>query len=846
MNNHQFPALTDHQKAMVEVQHQLEEDSRERARQIFDIQTEKLQQVGMTEKTYAGKVLLNGSMQAMVDAIQAFIDKAYSGRPGRRHKAAAPIKELGAEKAAFIALNVIVAGLHHQRRTFTAVAREIGIRVDDELRLSKLREEHTAAYRRAIRGAAERIGYSYKRVYALKVLADNMESCEAAPEDVRLHTGFKLAELVAEATGMVTIEQVGVGTGKFEYRVLATEEALKWVDERNLSKSLQRSLYEPMVCPPRDWDGAWGGGYLSPNVTPFPLVKATAKGYLSELSNAHMPAVYKAINAAQRTAWAINKDVLAVMKWAWDEGRQIAGLPPRYGLEVPPRPANADDDAAANKAWRKEASTVYQANARTASQRATVTSAINTAERYAEYTEIYFPYQFDFRGRMYAVPSFNPQGSDPVKGLLVFAHGKPVGEDGEKWLAVQGANLAGYDKVSHQDRYDWVTENEEAILACAADPYNNRDWCGTIGGVEIDSPWQFLGWCFEWAGFCKYGADWVSRIPCTMDGSCSGIQHFSAMLRDPVGGAAVNLIPADKPQDVYAVVANKVLPLVQADAENGTEDSIAHHEDGTAFRKLGTKELAKRWLAHGINRKVTKRPVMTLCYGATLTGFREQITEDTIKPYQENAALAKTEDVFGDYGKQAATYMGDLTWAAVSTTLVAAHEAMSWLRKVSGMVAKENLPVRWVSPSGFPVWQACWDTKLDRIELSLGGKVARTAVHREQPTISAPKTRAAISPNFVHSCDAAHLTLTVAAATDAGLTSFALVHDSFGTLAADMDAFYTVVRREFVGMYTRADVLECFKEDVSALLPDASKVPALPEKGALELGAVLQSAYCFA
>jgi DNA-directed RNA polymerase len=38
---------------------------------------------------------------------------------------------------------------------------------------------------------------------------------------------------------------------------------------------------------------------------------------------------------------------------------------------------------------------------------------------------------------MYAQPQFlNPQGSDLAKGLLTFAEGKPLGNDGAWWLAV--------------------------------------------------------------------------------------------------------------------------------------------------------------------------------------------------------------------------------------------------------------------------------------------------------------------------------------------------------------------------------------------------------------------------
>ncbi len=37
------------------------------------------------------------------------------------------------------------------------------------------------------------------------------------------------------------------------------------------------------------------------------------------------------------------------------------------------------------------------------------------------------------------------------------------------------------------------------------------------------------------------------------DGTCNGLQHYAALARDEVCGAAVNLLPADKPGDVYTV-----------------------------------------------------------------------------------------------------------------------------------------------------------------------------------------------------------------------------------------------------------------------------------------------------
>src|SRR5689334_1249230 len=103
-----------------------------------------------------------------------------------------------------------------------------------------------------------------------------------------------------------------------------------------------------------------------------------------------------------------------------------------------------------------------------------------------------------------------------------------------------------------------------------------------------DDPWQFLAFCFEWADYLdaeNEGRPFISHLPVAVDGTCNGLQHFSAMLRDPVGGEAVNLTPSDRPQDIYQRVADRTIELLKG-----------HYADG---------DYADKWLAFGIDRKLT-------------------------------------------------------------------------------------------------------------------------------------------------------------------------------------------------------------------------------------------------
>jgi DNA-directed RNA polymerase, mitochondrial len=76
-----------------------------------------------------------------------------------------------------------------------------------------------------------------------------------------------------------------------------------------------------------------------------------------------------------------------------------------------------------------------------------------------------------------------------------------------------------------------------------------------------------------------------------------------------------------------------------------------------------------------------------------------------------------------------------------------------------------------------------------------------------------------------------------------GLRHFAMVHDSFGVHASDVDLLNRVLREEFVGMYSEPVMSNFFME---LLKSSPVALPSLPEPGTLDIRQVLDSAYCFA
>lgn len=83
--------------------------------------------------------------------------------------------------------------------------------------------------------------------------------------------------------------------------------------------------------------------------------------------------------------------------------------------------------------------------------------------------------------------------------------------------------------------------------------------------------------------------------------------------------------------------------------------------------------------------------------------------------------------------------------------------------------------------------------------------------------VNSRKQATAFPPNFIHSLDASHMLKSAIACEKAGL-SFAAVHDSFWTHAADVDVMNVILREAFVRMHQgdlveklRAEFLERYK-----------------------------------
>jgi len=812
------------------IQRQIEREDR-----MIEMGQERAQKVinktlgrGEAADTPAGRALAKRAMEPMIEAIKNYVIDGFDiehPAPNRImiQKEVHLLRPIDPELAAYTTIRAALNAASKQYG-LKACALAITEQLEVELMAGRFELANKPLHDAVVRRAKQR-GLTGKRTAnALKLAAMKFEVTQPRLWTLhdRLQLGVKLVELMIHTVGLVEVHLHKVGKTATP-RLCLSPDVLGWFKDYNQASTLTRPLFMPTLVPPQKWTSVDGGPYYSARMKQPSILSRGFPGQLDEMRKSDMGAVFKGLNGLQETAWAINTRVLDVMTMAWERNAGLPCLPPREDIPIPPLPPEVEADVKGGeirKAWRTKIRAIHEANAVGRSSRFEFARALAIATDNRDEPAIYFPHRLDFRGRAYAAATtLNPQGSDECKALLQFAEGKPLGERGMFWLGVHGANLFGNDKVSLQDRYQWAVDNAGKVAQVYKDPLGNLWW------TEADKPWSFLAWCFEW-GEAQDG-NYVSRLPIALDGSCNGIQHFSAMLRDPVGGSAVNLVPGDKPNDIYGRVAERATEKLLEIASGGGPDAW----------------IADAWVRFGINRKITKRPVMVLPYGGTFKSCMDYVREAVNARFS-----AGEENPFGSDLPRATGLLSKAIWSSISDVVVAARQAMGWLQTCARVCTAAGIPVQWTTPTGFVVRQDYRTVSGNRVKTRFSGGVVYFTSVEPTKTIDAHKQASAVSPNFVHSMDASALMLTICRCLDEGITAFAMIHDSYGTHAADTDRLAQILREEFVSMYQNHDVLAEFRASLAAQLPPevAEKLPPLPEKGSLNLSAVLASDYFFA
>ena len=584
-----------------------------------------------------------------------------------------------------------------------------------------------------------------------------------------------------------------------------------------------------MMCPPDDWTNLSDGGYLSlrrksaaPLMNIRKLRKSVRADIAAEFTEEKMPIVFKAGNYMQSIPFKMHTATRDAIVRVWSSGGGTMGVPLIQGPSKPEFPFSDDwdkDSASESenikfKLCKRECAMFYN-DLREWRGRVREVGAFVKATREANDT-CWFPMYVDTRGRWYYRGLPNPQGSDLAKAVIHFDRVKPLGKRGVFWLKVSIANAYGYDKERFEDRARWTEQNWKIIEAALDAPEDKPDVWGA------DAPWCMFSAAWELREAYRSGnpEKYCTGIPVHMDATCSGLQHFSALLRDPVGGLYVNLIDPNQcgpKQDIYSRVATAALEMIKLDMES-TDAEVA--------------ALATWCYSIGISRALAKKPVMTYVYGATLRGTAEHV--ELILGKTELPALGKgwlnPEQPFKD-----CMYIARKLFQGVAAAVPAAASAMNWLKDIAKQ-QPEGKRMSWHTPTGFWVQHDYQDFTDTRVRLNSCG-VQLTWVREWNEGTRAHAMQNAISPNFVHALDASHLTLVANSMQDNSLDVVA-IHDSIGTHPSDVDTMHHIIREEFVHLYSRPSLLTEFLWEVGG-------VGEPPTRGSLDLNAVLESEFMF-
>ncbi|QHR65310.1 RNA polymerase [Escherichia phage altidsur] len=441
------------------------------------------------------------------------------------------------------------------------------------------------------------------------------------------------------------------------------------------------------------------------------------------------------------------------------------------------------------------------------SQMLALNGAVKEAERYAHYDRVYLPTYADTRGRIYYSSTLNPQSIDAVRALLELAEPVALGSEGLFWLKVHVANCFGYDATDFEDRAAWTDKTLPRLReACRLPEAFDSFWS------EADSPISAWAASVELIRAIDSGnpAAYPCRVVTQWDATCSGLQHLSAMLRDEVGGAAVNLIDSvGRKADIYLKTA--------AAAMQALEESEA-----AAPTQMGT------WLVSiGIVRAMAKKPVMTYVYGATRHGMVDYyclyLRENRVKLPDGKSLL------------ECAQFIAEFMWNAIPRVVPKAAELMAWLQAIAVEAAANGEYVEIIAPSGLRVvnlYQASKETMLNNINL-MGIHSIKLREYLDKP--DSRKCAAAIAPNFVHAMDASHMMKVLWEMWNNGVYMVS-IHDSFGVAAAHAGLLHKVIREKFVQMYEQHDPIQQLAVRYNAVAP---------ERGNLDIQLVKQSSKFF-
>ena len=611
----------------------------------------------------------------------------------------------------------------------------------------------------------------------------------------RVRLGGWLLDCLLSVSKWFEPEMRQLGRKRMNY-VVPTPEFLAIKDEVMYNAELFSPLAWPMLIEPNDWTPEKPGGYLLNEV-----IRGHDMVRRSKSSSIQGEKPFEFLNKIQKVAYTLNPFVVEVAEILQRKGRSVGKFQPICNHDLPPKPYDIAENAESRQAYRRDAAEVRNRQAHEFRKSCRTRMTMETVERFKNKEKFYIPWSFDYRGRVYPIPSLlTPQDTDFGKSLIRFADESFMDDEAERWIRFQVATTYGLDKETLDDRLAWTYENEWLIERIACEPIDSLpNW------EEVEEPWQFLAACDEFY-HCVIKRDRISTgLPIATDATCSGLQILAGLARDKKTAQLVNVVPSDRPQDAYKAVAEQAVPACP-----------------------------ELWKKH-VDRKVAKRLVMTIPYNAKFqSNWRYTYEALCTKEFDiTNFQTAKGKDL--DIPKDDVTKITHALRDATHEIFPGPMSVMKWIEdEVSKAIKRGATYLEWVTPSGFVVSQKIFKQEYERITLQVLGQCNMRVGTGDSDKVDKARHKAATAPNLIHSLDASLLCLSTLKFNN----PIALIHDSVLCRATDMTELSRIVRETYMHLFAEHDYLTDFAYQIGA----ESEPPII---GDLKPSEVIESTYFF-
>jgi hypothetical protein len=774
--------------AQIDEQVQLERNQIRQGLKRLRDNTDALQQRSYASATVYGIASIDILLPILVKRLEDTNKRIHEGKNGVAFKDIAKyISELEPLAAAAIALKLTFDKVFSYKQgsdQVQSVCDGIGSAVEAECQMRY--------YERCAPGLLETLKKNYwhkscgteQKLTVIQTLMNRSDIQQWQPwgRANRIRLGVWLLDCIIESSGWFDKNLRREGKRTVTY-VVPTPEFISIKDKVMSDAELFAPLAWPMLIEPNDWTNDRAGGYLLNEV-----MRGHDMVRRGDPTRIQGETPINFLNKIQKVAFTLNPFIVEVAEELDRLERAVGKFLPIVNHELPPKPIDIAENKESRKAYRRAAAETMNLNAQEFKKSCRTRMTMEAVKRFKDVPKFFIPWSFDYRGRAYPIPAFlTPQDTDFGKSFLIFSDGSYVTPEAEDWLAFQVATTFGLDKAPMTERLEWARNNHELFTLIATDPIGNLPlWEG------VEEPWQFLAAAEEYY-HCVVVADrQFTRLMVATDATCSGLQILAGLARDKSTARLVNVLPGDKPQDAYKVVAEVATPYCP--------ESIQPYMD----------------------RKTVKRVVMTVPYNAKPFSNRGYI-RDALK---EKGVEISKEDL---------TKTVKAVRNAMDVVVPGPMAVMKWIEDEVATAIKDGKEyLEWTTPSGFVVHQKLNKKLVVTLELQLLGRCKMSVAVDDSDEVDLNHHKNATAPNLIHSLDASLLHLSVLRF-DAPI---ALIHDSVLCRATDMSVLSTIVRETYMHLFAEHDYLKDFASQIGAETDP-------PIIGDLEPESVIESTYFF-